>query len=376
MFKGKKILVIAKEAGFEAETELYVWKTALLLQDNGAQLYGAFQEKRKDADKYLIPFKDNFNIMSIPDLDYDMVAVHDNLEYDTLKMILERFKEKAVFFIHDHKCYCPKGSKRPSSSWKTCTNPYSALKCGMCCLGSGKLPAGIFSFSKKLELIKCFKNIVVSSCYMRDNLLMNGFFPSSLHVIPPNVTIPEKFTERVDPMTPIILYVGVINRDSGCDLFFDVLSRLQNKFTAKIIGEVEDTKIVDKKVSAYELGNKVQFLGWRNPPYKDYLKCDMAILPWRTQPPIGITAMAVSAWGLPVVSFDSGGLREAIQNGQTGFLVPAGDIDAMVAKSDQLLSDCVLRKKMSRKGFEFISERFSPEKYLNSFDRLMSSIDN
>ena len=50
----------------------------------------------------------------------------------------------------------------------------------------------------------------------------------------------------------------------------------------------------------------------------------------------GITNMEAAACGTPVVASNSPGIRESVHDGQTGFLVPHGDIAALTAALERL----------------------------------------
>ena len=50
--------------------------------------------------------------------------------------------------------------------------------------------------------------------------------------------------------------------------------------------------------------------------------------------PFGRSIAEAQGAGLPVVSFDSGGVAEIVEHGVTGFLVPYGDIGAFVEALD------------------------------------------
>ncbi|MEM1268603.1 MAG: glycosyltransferase family 4 protein [Bacteroidota bacterium] len=54
--------------------------------------------------------------------------------------------------------------------------------------------------------------------------------------------------------------------------------------------------------------------------------------------------------GLPVVASDVGGIGEAVVEGETGFLVPAGDVDLLRKRLEQLAADPALRKRMGEAG--------------------------
>jgi glycosyltransferase involved in cell wall biosynthesis len=57
-----------------------------------------------------------------------------------------------------------------------------------------------------------------------------------------------------------------------------------------------------------------------------------------------------NACGTPVVASDAPGLRESVKHGETGFLVPHGDVAALAQRLDQLLSDPALYALLRNNG--------------------------
>jgi len=78
----------------------------------------------------------------------------------------------------------------------------------------------------------------------------------------------------------------------------------------------------------------------------------------------------------PVVATDVGGAREAIEEGKTGYLVSAGDDEAMAARIISLLLDSERAQEMGERGRRIIEEKFSCEAQLertqNLYERLLS----
>jgi glycosyltransferase involved in cell wall biosynthesis len=56
--------------------------------------------------------------------------------------------------------------------------------------------------------------------------------------------------------------------------------------------------------------------------------------------------------GLPVVSFGLAGVPEVVEDGVTGFVVPAGDQAALAERTLQLLEDGGLRRRMGDAAIE------------------------
>jgi len=71
--------------------------------------------------------------------------------------------------------------------------------------------------------------------------------------------------------------------------------------------------------------------------------------------------------GKPVVTYDVDGAREVVTNGETGFLIPAGDVAGLTAALRQLVSDPALRVRLGQSHRHELAERF---RYETMTDRL------
>jgi len=72
------------------------------------------------------------------------------------------------------------------------------------------------------------------------------------------------------------------------------------------------------------------------------------------------------AAGLPVVATDVGGVREAIVEGETGFIVASGDHEKMADRIIQVLSDDGAARRMGAKGRAMVAGKFSSEQHLRN----------
>ena len=79
-----------------------------------------------------------------------------------------------------------------------------------------------------------------------------------------------------------------------------------------------------------------------------------------------VSVMEASAAGLPVVATQHEGIKEAVVDGVTGFLVDEGDVDGMVKRITQLLHDSELSEKMGSAGRQHIQNEFEIEKRIES----------
>jgi glycosyltransferase involved in cell wall biosynthesis len=87
------------------------------------------------------------------------------------------------------------------------------------------------------------------------------------------------------------------------------------------------------------------------------------------------TILEALACGTPVVATAVGGIPEQIEDGQTGFLVPAGDAQSLADRVTQLMSDCNLRRGMGMRAAEVAALQFDlkqqADAYLAWYDQLV-----
>jgi glycosyltransferase involved in cell wall biosynthesis len=74
---------------------------------------------------------------------------------------------------------------------------------------------------------------------------------------------------------------------------------------------------------------------------------------------LGLVALEAMASGTPVVASCIGGLPEVIEDGQTGFLVPPGDVEALRGRLDQIVRDPHLGRRLGANARAVVLERFT-----------------
>lgn len=73
------------------------------------------------------------------------------------------------------------------------------------------------------------------------------------------------------------------------------------------------------------------------------------------------------ACGTPVVATAVGGIPEQIKDGETGFLVPKGDAEAMADKMLAIIGDKSLRQRMGERASEDVRKRFNLERHADDY---------
>ncbi len=80
-----------------------------------------------------------------------------------------------------------------------------------------------------------------------------------------------------------------------------------------------------------------------------------------------VPVLEAMACGCVVVATDCGGPKDVIENGVNGFLVPVGDVDAIVSRVQLLLNDAAMRNQMQLRGLERV-KRFTWDKCVSELE--------
>lgn len=151
---------------------------------------------------------------------------------------------------------------------------------------------------------------------------------------------------------PLISIVGRINRWKGHDRFLRIAKKLLERRPARfaIVGEARNRDadfLPELRELSKSLGidEYVRFISWREDPREAYAATDV-LCNCSEREPFGRTMIEAAACGVPSVAFDDGGAPDIIVDGETGFLIPAGDEDGFTAAVEKLL-DPTLRERMA-----------------------------
>jgi glycosyltransferase involved in cell wall biosynthesis len=87
----------------------------------------------------------------------------------------------------------------------------------------------------------------------------------------------------------------------------------------------------------------------------------IAVLP-STSEGLPKALLEAAACARPIVASDAPGCRDVVHDGETGLLVPPGDIDALAAALAQLATDPVRRQAMGRAGRALVEREFGEER--------------
>ena len=210
--------------------------------------------------------------------------------------------------------------------------------------------------------------------------------PEKLVVIPNGVdrndyrNLPSKAEARRLFQLPdsalIIGAIGRMHRVKGLNILlsaFAQLAELRGSVHLLFVGEGSVRQLLIDQTHDFGLNSKVTFLAFQKdiPKLLPALDLFVSASLHEGMPNAVLEAMAA---GLPVVATDVGGTPEVVQDGQTGFLVPPGEFEALAISIDKLLEDPDLRCRMGKEGKERVARYFSIEQMSQQYEQLYEQL--
>ncbi|MEY9843558.1 glycosyltransferase family 4 protein [Streptacidiphilus sp. MAP5-3] len=166
---------------------------------------------------------------------------------------------------------------------------------------------------------------------------------------------------------PVVVCVSRLVRRKGQDTLIRSWPRVLKAFPEAvllIVGGGPYREDLTKLAAETGVSASVRFTGavpWEELP-AHYGAGDVYAMPCRTRrggldvEGLGIVYLEASATGLPVVAGDSGGAPDAVQEGETGYVVGGRDLDALAERLILLLGDEGLRARMGAAGRKWVEE--------------------
>jgi glycosyltransferase involved in cell wall biosynthesis len=124
--------------------------------------------------------------------------------------------------------------------------------------------------------------------------------------------------------------------------------------TLDICGQGDDRPRLERLAVEHRVSDAVRFLGYVPEDEKRrLLRRAWAVVFPSPKEGWGITNVEAAACGTPALASDSPGLRESVQNGVTGYLVPHGDVPALADRMLALAADPPLVERLGRAARRF-----------------------
>jgi len=200
-----------------------------------------------------------------------------------------------------------------------------------------------------------------------EDLARRGIPRDRIEVIYPGIDTsgytPEP-TSR-DPQ-PTFAYLGRLKKYKGVHYVIRAFAAMQNRgATLEIAGAGDYRPRLEALARSLDLGDRVRFLGRIAEREKlTLLRRAWALVFASPKEGWGITNLEAAACATPVVASNSPGIRESVRDGETGYLVPHGNVVAMAGAMDRVAASRSLVEELGRNARRF-AETFTWERAAN-----------
>nr|WP_255702454.1 glycosyltransferase [Salinimicrobium sediminilitoris] len=226
--------------------------------------------------------------------------------------------------------------------------------------------------------------IIANTSYLAERIKELGCPEKNLKVIPVGVdTDFFKVENREKPGGSVkFVNVGRLDKVKGQMYAIEFIKMMKERdldVELTIIGDGAERENLVSLINKHQLADSVFLVGKKSQEeVRNYLaESDIYIL---TAVPLkdgrretqGLATLEAAAAGLPVLAFDSGGVRYTIVNNETGYLCKEYDMKCLWEKATFLL-DKKSRIEMGEKARNFVEQHFAQEKIDREWKKIYSS---
>jgi glycosyltransferase involved in cell wall biosynthesis len=181
--------------------------------------------------------------------------------------------------------------------------------------------------------------------------------PSQLRVIPRGVDLgrfdPESIAQprvitlakewRLQDGVPVVMLPGRVTRWKGHLQLIDAVARLPHRELQVLFVGSDDAKPgfrreLERRIEQHRLGGVFHIVGECRDMPAAMMLADVVVSASTEPEGFGRIIVEAQAMGRPVIATDHGGARETVLPGETGWLVPPGDREALTAALTEALS--------------------------------------
>ncbi len=176
-----------------------------------------------------------------------------------------------------------------------------------------------------------------------------------------------------------ILYVGVLIPLKGVHFLLESFARISNEIKDTklvLIGKANDGGYAEslvKLTARLGLDQRVTFMGAMPQAELAELmaRAQVLVLPSLSEG-LGRVLLEAMACGTPVIGSAVGGIPEIIQEGETGFLIPPGDVGALAGRLKWILEHPHEARQLGERARKFAQDFFSEDLYLQGYKNLFT----
>lgn len=232
-------------------------------------------------------------------------------------------------------------------------------------------------FGRQRRYVLHSDRVIAVSNYVKTALVNECFVDENKVKVIPNGVEPEDFNllERSLENKVKLLFLGKVEKSKGIFSLLKIISGIEGEYVLHVVGDGPDLKESEEFSKKIGVSDKVIFHG--RVSYKDFVKDtkpDIFLFP--TQRIEGFPMVLVESMflGLPIIAYSLGGVSDAIDDGETGYLIKDGDSKSFKSKLEELLSDSELRRRFGLAGREKALNEFTIGRMIDAYEKVFMEV--
>ena len=222
------------------------------------------------------------------------------------------------------------------------------------------------------QLTRLVRGVIVPSEYLRCRSIERGVPAARVAVLPNPVDAVHfdshavlrtnvRATLGIDAQDVLLGFVGRFEPAKGVHTLAPALNHVmasQARLHALWVGHGHSETELRSQASSTGFENRHHWMPWLDDIVPAYAAMDLLALPSVGSETFGRVLVEAQAHGIPVLGAANGGIPEALIDGQTGRLLPPGDVDCWTAAIAELVQNAPLRARFSGQARRF-AQRFA-----------------
>lgn len=220
--------------------------------------------------------------------------------------------------------------------------------------------------------------VVAASDSVRDFLIKREHYPEKKILVVKNAIEVERFLGIAAPQFKDVLKLLVIGRlepQKGHDVLFEALSQAQFPWELTVVGEGSLAEDLVDRTTLLRIQDRIKFIGTTLDVEPLLAEHDVVVMPSRWEG-IGLVIMEGLAAGRPVVASAVGGIREIIEHGKTGFLVPPEHPEELRGALQWVWEHPDAARAIGAAGREYAQKHFDVREMVKQYERLYAHLIN
>lgn len=310
----------------------------------------------------------------------DVIHLHETTGFISPQIVRKMIKRSPVVqTVHVASFFCPADTGTCPETGRFCLER-PGIRCLFRCSGKEMSRRMMLLNLWKLDVTRKIDRVIVGSRFMRDIAIQSALGRAKIDIISlftnKNRAGKEPYPE-INSYLPRILYAGRVEVSKGILDFLKALSNLKTrKWAADVVGDGAAMDDARKMAFELDIDKQVDFYGVIESKKLDkfYRRACIFVMPSLCPESFGMSGLEAMAFGKPVIAYDSGGIRDWLIHGETGFLVEPGNPELISSGLERLLSNKEQRIQMGAKARARVDKYFRKEGHLEKIMRTYRSV--